>query len=347
MRVQSRVSGTSWRRGPLAAIAGAAALIGTVVAVHYASLGLTLSHYDARPSPSSLAESPTVSRRDGSRLALSGSRFAPPAERAARGSTSSIRTGASAVAISVLVRHLPPRPRTWIVRRLTRCVERRPRGSRRVSPLNPEHALSAGDAADEPLLIALTVVSIALLLWRIAMRLLTRVPSPDRINTGALTPSATRWSAGRLRWRALTRYEAWPVTIGGLAATIWVLWRRGVSPANADALDGRCRGVSRRGDRRLHDLQPGRRRGVVRQRLLRPRNPARGPIRDVGQSHRLGTPRTGRTLDSPSRSRRHARRSRTVLSAAAPPAILPLALLGTAAVPVRLSTDRRSPASAT
>ena len=107
-----------------------------------------------------------------------------------------------------------------------------------VFALNPNVLYLQSTPMTEPLLIALTVGSIALLMAycdRVAAQggldvaTISHVGSWfTRAGASASTPSSTLvgWT---FALACLTRYEAWPVTIGSLTAAVWVLWRRGVA----------------------------------------------------------------------------------------------------------------------
>lgn len=221
------MSQTSWRRGPLAAIAGAAALLGTIVAVHYASLGLTLSHYDARGHlvvARRIADSitPGWQQIGAVWLPLPHLLNALPVQVDAF-----YRTGSSAVAVSVLSFAFATAALAWIVQRLTGSWFAALAGVG-VFALNPNMLYLQATPMTEPLLIALTVVSIALLIAYCDGVVEAGADASTRADANALRPSSTLvgWT---FALACLTRYEAWPVTIGGLAAAVWVLWRRGIS----------------------------------------------------------------------------------------------------------------------
>lgn len=226
------MSETSRRRGPLEAVAGAAALLGTFVALHYASLGLTLSHYDARGHlvvARRIIDSitPGWQQTGAVWLPLPHLLNALPVQIDAL-----YRTGASAVAISVCSFAVAAAAVAWIVQRVTGSWSASV-AAVSVFALNPNMLYLQATPMTEPLLIALTVVSIALLLAYCD----TVVEACAHASTPIDTDDLRRPSAALAGWifalACLTRYEAWPVTIGGLVAAVWLLWRRGVSPRNA------------------------------------------------------------------------------------------------------------------
>jgi hypothetical protein len=212
-------------RGFLGAIFVAAVSAGTVAAIFYHRLGLTLSHYDARGHL-------VVARRIADSLTPGwqqiGAVWLPlphllnfiPVQIDAF-----YRTGASAVAISVLSFAVAAAAIAWIVLSIT--------GSRAVAiagaavfALNPNVVYLQSTPMTEPLLLALTTLGVAMLL--------------DWVNADAV---ANRVTSGRatgivLALACLTRYEAWPVTYVALGAAAWALWRRGASLRRA------CRVVS-------------------------------------------------------------------------------------------------------
>ena len=226
----------SWRRGSHAAVAGVSALLGIAVALRYWALDLTLSHYDARGHL-------VVARRIFDSLTPGWQQIGAvwlPLPHLLNALPVQIdglyRTGASGVAISIASFAVATWAIAWLIAAITRswlaaC------GGALVFALNPNVLYLQATPMTEPLLIAITVAAIALLLAYCdaaveARRLDTRSVSRADAGGGAGTTASTPSSA-LVGWvfalACLTRYEAWPVTIGALAASVWVLWRRGIT----------------------------------------------------------------------------------------------------------------------
>ena len=247
---------SSWRQRPLLAIAAAALLLGTLAALHVAQLDLTLSHYDARGHLAVARRifdsiTPGWQQVGAVWLPLPHLLNALPVQIDAL-----YRTGASAVAISIVSFAVATTAIAWIIASLTGSWLAATTGAA-VFALNPNVLYLQATPMTEPLLIALTVASIALLLARCEFVVgsedptlrtsneVRRVGSLDPTNTDPTTESPTNnrdWgrytpSAGLVGWvfalACLTRYEAWPVTIGSLVAAMWVLTRRQVPAARA------------------------------------------------------------------------------------------------------------------
>ena len=217
-----------WRRGPLTWGAAGAALLGCVVALRYAALGLTLSHYDARGHL-------VVSRRIIDSITPGWQQVGAvwlPLPHLLNALPVQVdwlyRSGASAVALSIASFAVATAAIAWLITTLTGSRLAAVAGAL-VFALNPNVLYLQATPMTEPLLIALTVASIGLLLAHCDA--LVRDAHPVR-------PSATL-----VGWvfvlACMTRYEAWPVTIGALIAAIWVLWRKGVPLGRA------WRGVAR------------------------------------------------------------------------------------------------------
>jgi hypothetical protein len=202
------------------AAGAAAAIAGTIVAIHYARLGLTLSHYDARGHL-------IVARRVLDSITPGwqqiGAVWLPlphllnllPAQIDAF-----YRTGASGVAISILSFALATGGVAWITQRLTDSTAAAVLASAAFA-VNPNVLYLQSTPMTEPLLLALTLAAVALLIaWC----------------DGALVPP---WRVGAVMALAcLTRYEAWPVAASALAAAVWTRWRSG------DPLAGAARQVA-------------------------------------------------------------------------------------------------------
>lgn len=198
-------------------VALVAALLGTVAALRYAALDLTLSHYDARGHL-------VVARRIFDSITPGWQQIGAvwlPLPHLLNALPVQIdvfyRTGLSAVAISVLSFAVATAAIVHIVRVLTGSWLAAAAGAL-VFVLNPNVLYLQATPMTEPLLIALTTGSIALLLAYC-----------DRVRTSAIgaVPTGSALTGWTFALACLTRYEAWPVTIGALAAAVWALWRQG------------------------------------------------------------------------------------------------------------------------
>jgi hypothetical protein len=199
-----------WRRLPVeAAAAGLALALGTLAALHYHQIGLTLSHYDARGHlvvARRIIDSitPGWQQIGAVWLPLSHLLNALPVQVDAL-----YRTGASAVAISIVSFALATASLAWMVFAATGSRAAALVGTS-VFALNPNVLYLQSTPMTEPLLLALTSLGVALLVafYREGSRLRPAV-------VGAVLALA-----------CLTRYEAWPVTCAALALGLWAEWRR-------------------------------------------------------------------------------------------------------------------------
>jgi hypothetical protein len=187
-----------------------AATIGVAAAVRYHSLGLTLSHYDARGHlivARRIIDSitPGWQQIGAVWLPLPHLLNALPVQVDAF-----YRSGASAVAISVGSFVLATVAIAWIVLELTESAPAALAASA-VFVLNPNLVYLQATPMTEPLLLALTTLGVALLL------------------------AENRRAGIVLALACLTRYEAWPVTYVALAAAAWTRWRRG-EPLSASVI---------------------------------------------------------------------------------------------------------------
>ena len=193
-----------------------AATIGGAAAVRYYVLGLTLSHYDARGHL-------IVARRIIDSITPGwqqiGAVWLPlphllnmlPVQIDAF-----YRTGASAVAISIVSFAAATAAIAWIVLLLTESAAAALAASA-VFALNPNLVYLQATPMTEPLLLGLTTLGIGLLI----------------ASNGSATGRPAR-AGVVLALACLTRYEAWPVTYAALAAALWTRWRSGDSvPAAA------------------------------------------------------------------------------------------------------------------
>jgi hypothetical protein len=203
-------------------LAGFAAVAGgTLAALHYHRLGLTLSHYDARGHlvvARRIIDSitPGWQQIGAVWLPLPHLLNALPVQVDAF-----YRSGASAVAISVASFAVATASLAWIVAALTGSAAAA-LAAAAVFALNPNGLDLQATPMTEPLLLATTIGAVAMLIAFV------RQTSATPANESAHARSA---SARRVGWAfalaCLTRYEAWPVTAAAVAAAAWALWRRG------------------------------------------------------------------------------------------------------------------------
>ena len=216
----------------LGTIALAAAVGGALVAWHYHTLGLTLSHYDARGHlivARRIADSitPGWQQIGAVWLPLPHLLNAIPVQ-----VDLFYRTGASAVALSIAEYAIAAGAIAWIVLWLTGSEIAAVAGAA-VFALNPNVLYLQSTPLTEPLLLATTTVAVAMLMrWMDDARLQPRATSDYA--TGHAAADATDAARGFSRavgiafaLACLTRYEAWPVTVSALAAAAWTRWRRG------------------------------------------------------------------------------------------------------------------------
>ncbi|MQA30333.1 MAG: phospholipid carrier-dependent glycosyltransferase, partial [Luteitalea sp.] len=213
------------RRALVGAVAASAALGGALVAVHYHQLDLTLSHYDARGHL-------VVARRIFDSLTPGWQQIGAvwlPLPHLLNALPAQIdafyRTGASAVAISIASFAIATAAIAWTILALTGSAAAAIAGSA-VFALNPNVLYLQATPMTEPLLIALSVLSVALLIrWCRGSALSGTLPWRHGAS-GATTGVAFALAC-------LTRYEAWAVTASALAAAVWVRWRAGDDAATA------------------------------------------------------------------------------------------------------------------
>jgi hypothetical protein len=208
-----RVEDTAPRPAHGATLIAAVALVaGTAAAIHYAHLGLTLSHYDARAHL-------VVARRIVDSLTPGwqqvGAVWLPlphllnvmPVQFDAL-----YRSGASGVAISVLSSAVAAWALASLILRATGSLS----GAAAAAALllvNPNVLYLQSTPMTEPLLFATTMASLAL--------------TAAWIDRGATeSPSA---AGAAMAAACLTRYEAWPITAAAIAITAAVVLRRGHS----------------------------------------------------------------------------------------------------------------------
>jgi len=201
-----------------AALAGiAAGLIGVIAALHYHSLGLTLSHYDARGHL-------IVARRIFDSITPGWQQIGAvwlPLPHLINALPAQVdffyRTGASGVAISVVSFAVAAGAIAWIVAALSGS-ELPALAAAIVFVLNPNVLYLQSTPMTEPLLLALTTLGVAL-----------TIESIRRPRTASLEHAA----GVVLALACLTRYEAWPVTVTVLVIVLWIRWRASGSVVQA------------------------------------------------------------------------------------------------------------------
>ena len=189
----------------------AAAAGGALAAWHYHRVGLTLTHYDARGHL-------VVARRIADSITPGWQQIGAvwlPLPHLLNALPVQVdffyRTGASAVAMSVVSYAIAAAAIAWIVAALTESTAAAVAAAA-VFALNPNVLYLQATPMTEPMLLATTTVAVALLI--------------------AKKGSYPFFVGAAFALACLTRYEAWPVTACALGAAAWVRWRRG-EPASA------------------------------------------------------------------------------------------------------------------
>jgi hypothetical protein len=237
-------------RRVLVPVALAAAGAGVLAAVHYHRLGLTLSHYDARGHL-------VVARRIFDNITPGWQQIGAvwlPLPHLLNALPVQIdlfyRTGASAVALSILSFAVATGAIAWIVSALTES-RLAAVAAATVFAANPNVLYLQSTPMTEPLLLALTLLGVALLVDQAALKgcaTSTNVYEANRTSSDSRTRSAglqacpsdrTRVAGWVLALACLTRYEAWPVTVAALVFAVWACWRRG------EALESAVRRIGR------------------------------------------------------------------------------------------------------
>jgi hypothetical protein len=200
-------------RAVLVLVASAALVGGSAAALGYHRLGLTLSHYDARGHL-------IVARRIFDSITPGWQQIGAvwlPLPHILNAVPVQIdwfyRTGASAVLISVLSFAVATTAVAWIAGALTGSTSAALVGAA-VFALNPNVVYLQATPMTEPLLMALTLLGVALLIAYVRDG---RRPAQAGIV---------------LALACLTRYEAWPITYAALLAGAWALWRNGETMAS-------------------------------------------------------------------------------------------------------------------
>jgi hypothetical protein len=232
----------SARRAVPILLAIVAAIGGTGVAWHYAKLGLTLSHYDARGHL-------IVARRIMDNITPGWQQIGAvwlPLPHLLNAIPVQIdflyRTGASAVALSIAEYAIAAGAIAWIVLCLTGSAAAAAAGTA-VFALNPNVLYLQSTPMTEPLLLATTTVAVAMLMrWMGDARLKPRATTegPSDVARGCSRAAGCSRAVGcslavgvAFALACLTRYEAWPVTFSALVAAAWTRWRRGQTPTGA------------------------------------------------------------------------------------------------------------------
>jgi len=195
-------------RAVLVLVASAAVVGGSAAALGYHRLGLTLSHYDARGHL-------IVARRIFDSITPGWQQIGAvwlPLPHLLNAVPVQIdwfyRTGASAVFISVISFAVATTATAWIAGGLTGSTAAALAGAA-VFALNPNVVYLQATPMTEPLLLALTLLGVALLI--------AYVRDGKRPALAGIV----------LALACLTRYEAWPITYAALPAATWASWRKG------------------------------------------------------------------------------------------------------------------------
>jgi hypothetical protein len=209
-------------------LAALAACGGTAVAIRYHALGLTLTHYDARAHL-------VVARRIFDSITPGWQQVGAvwlPLPHLLNALPVQIdffyRTGFFAIGISILSLAVATGSIAWIVASLTDSNAAAAVAAGNFA-LNPNVLYLQSTPMTEPLLMALTLASVALLMaWCDACD-----PAPrEALDQDGLMAANTNGISSAivgmtLALACMTRYEAWPVTAAVLVAAIWVRWRQG------------------------------------------------------------------------------------------------------------------------
>jgi len=240
--VEGRGSGALVR-----SVALAAAVLGAAIAWHYHTLGLTLSHYDARGHlvvARRIIDSITPGWQQVGAvwLPLPHLLNAIPVQVDAF-----YRTGASAVALSIAEYAIAAGAIAWIVQWLTGSTIAAVAAAA-VFALNPNVLYLQSTPMTEPLLLATTTVALAMLMYWCAnacrpgpLEAALEIGGSERARPtsaafeidGARTRPTNATIGIAFALACLTRYEAWPVTVSALVAAAWTRWRRGEALASA------------------------------------------------------------------------------------------------------------------
>lgn len=213
-------------------VALTAAIAGTLAALHYHRLGLTLSHYDARGHlvvARRIIDSitPGWQQIGAVWLPLPHLLNALPVQW-----DLAYRTGASGVAISIGSFAVASAAVAWIVLGVTGSTLAALAGAA-VFVLNPNLLYLQATPMTEPLLLALVTVAVAMLMAVERAQLAGAGMSPGAANPTAAGRRFSHATGAAFALACMTRYEAWPVTGAALALAAWARLRSGASPAAA------------------------------------------------------------------------------------------------------------------
>ena len=191
----------------------AAGLVGLAAAIHYANLGLTLTHYDARAHL-------VVARRVLDSLTPGWQQIGAvwlPLPHVLNAVPVQVdgwyRTGASAIAISILSMALACGSLAALLHRSTGSATAGLTGAA-LMMLNPNVLYLQSTPMTEPLLFGLTLFALA-----VTARWLERHSAAEH---AVPTAASLAFAAA-----CMTRYEAWPITAAAVVLTMIVLWRHG------------------------------------------------------------------------------------------------------------------------
>jgi hypothetical protein len=222
------------RRAFVLAVAAIAAFVGTAAAFRYQRLGLTLTHYDARAHL-------VVARRIFDSVTPGWQQIGAvwlPLPHLLNALPVQIdllyRTGLFAITISILSLAVAAGATAWIVARLTDSNWAGAIAAG-VFALNPNVLYLQSTPMTEPLLMALTLLSVAMLMaWcdaRSVMALDAR--DQDTLPPGGYRTVSSAMVGTALMLACMTRYEAWPVMAAALVGAVWVRWRQGTGLTDA------------------------------------------------------------------------------------------------------------------
>lgn len=211
----------------------ASAAWGTIAAVHYSRLGLSLAHYDARAHL-------VVARRIFDSLTPGWQQVGAvwlPLPHLLDALPVQIdwcyRTGFSAIAISIVSMALASGAIAALIHRATGSWAGGVVASALLM-LNPDVLYLQSTPMTEPLLFGTTFLAVALIgEWAVRV---SGPPSPGASAAsfgGTAAPPSTRAAGWAVVAAALTRYEAWPILAAAIALAFVVLLRRGTAPRAA------------------------------------------------------------------------------------------------------------------
>jgi hypothetical protein len=214
-------------RPGVALLAATAGMAGVVAALYYHRMGLTLSHYDARGHL-------VVARRIVDSITPGWQQIGAvwlPLPHLLNALPVQIdffyRTGASAVAISIVSFAAAAGAIAWIVIAITESPLAA-LAAAAVFVLNPNVLYLQSTPMTELLFMALITVALAMLIEGAGGAGLAGAAG-QAVSGGSGEARQARWTGIAFALACLTRYEAWPVTAAALVLAVWVLWRGGAS----------------------------------------------------------------------------------------------------------------------